>query len=134
MESRRLYYEWLMIKTEIILWMMNDEGGRQRQENNKKNLLFKARKQLRNLLQNAALHTSDGSENERATNGKIVSSEYLPVYKYEWNEHVVMNEETEKQKTYYEWWMMKAEDHIMNEESRIRSYNEWKVEDCIMND
>ena len=46
MESRRLYYEWLMIKTEIILWMMNGEGGRQRQENNKKNLLFKARKEI----------------------------------------------------------------------------------------
>ena len=93
--------------------MVKEEGGGKK--TTRKNLLFKARKQLRNLLQNAALHTSDGSENEQATNVDIVSLEYLPVYEYEWNEHVVMNDQTEK---HDEWWMMKAEDHIMNEESR----------------
>ena len=76
MESRRSYYEWLMIKTEIILWMMNGEGGRQRKQQEKSFIQSKKR----NLLQNAAQHTSDGSENEWATNVDIVSSEYLPVY------------------------------------------------------
>ena len=92
--------------------MMNGEGGRQRKQQEKSFIQSKKR----NLLQNAAQHTSDGSENEWATNVDIVSSEYLPVYEYE--KHM-MNDEWRKQKIII--WMMndesmKAEEHIMSDE------------------
>ena len=93
---------------------------------------FKARKQLRKLPQNAALHSSVISENEWATYVDIISLEYLPICIWIWM-NWTRSDEWWNRRTFDEWWIIKAEDHIMNEESR-RPYNEWKVEDRIMND
>ena len=55
-----------------------------------------------------------------------------------WKQKIIlwmMNDESER--SYYEGWMMKAEDHIMNDECCRRSYHEWwmmKVEDHPVND
>ena len=59
---------------------MNDEWWRRKAEARKQQEKSFIQSKKRNLLQNAAQHTSDGSENEWATNVDIVSWEYLPVY------------------------------------------------------